>query len=73
MDFLNKLSSERQAVRLRDLGAFTVFFKWLSASMTSVSQSSTHGADDHAVAKKSETVGQIPLPDATGPKGWATA
>jgi uncharacterized protein YegL len=72
MTFLNELNTEREAVRLRDLEAFSVFFKWLSASMTAVSASSAHGSDDAAVAQKSDEVGQVALPDVVGPKGWAT-
>jgi uncharacterized protein YegL len=71
MAFLNTLTSERDAVKLRDLDSFSVFFKWLSKSMTAVSTSSTHGSDDAAVAQRSDEVAQIALPDATGPKGWA--
>lgn len=72
MGFLNQLSTQRQAVKLRELEAFTVFFKWLSASMAQVSASSTHGSDDAKAAARTEQVGQIALPDATGPAGWAT-
>jgi uncharacterized protein YegL len=72
MVFLGQLSTERDPVRLKDLDAFTVFFKWLSASMTSVSNSSTHGSDDADVAHRSDEVGQVALPDAVGPRGWAT-
>jgi uncharacterized protein YegL len=72
MAFLGQLSTERDAVRLKDLNSFTVFFKWLSASMKSVSNSSTHGSSDADVAHKAGEGGQVALPDAAGPKGWAT-
>ncbi|MDQ3575442.1 MAG: VWA domain-containing protein, partial [Actinomycetota bacterium] len=70
MEFLGALSHDRDAVRLRDLEAFSDFFKWLSASMSSVSTSATYGSDDADVANKTQELGQIALPDA---KGWATA
>lgn len=72
MAFLGQLSIERDPVRLKDLEAFSVFFKWLSASLTSVSNSSTHGSDDADVAHRTQEVGQVALPDAVGPRGWAT-
>jgi uncharacterized protein YegL len=72
MAFLGQLSQERDAVRLRDLEAFTPFFKWMSASIIINSASKAFGADDNAVDRKTEAVGQMALPDATGPKGWAT-
>lgn len=71
MDFLRLLSIERDPLRLKDLESFSVFFAWLSASLTSVSKSAAHGSSDSDVATRATQVSQVALPEATGPKGWA--
>lgn len=63
-DQLNRLSKERVAVHMDGL-AFGEMFKWLSASLSSVSNSSNYGADDSEVANQTQ---QIALPS---PQGWA--
>lgn len=68
--FLSSLSTEREAVRLRDFKSFSKFFAWLSASLTSVSNSAGHGSDDSTVAERAAKVGQVALPPVTGPEGW---
>jgi len=68
MGFLGQLSPDRGAVRLKGLTSFSDFFKWLSASMSAVSQSATHGADDAAVEQRAEEVGQVALKPIDG---WA--
>lgn len=64
-DQLNRLSNERVAVHMDGL-AFGEMFRWLSASLSSVSKSANSGASDEDVASKTE---QIALPS---PQGWAT-
>lgn len=63
-DTLNQLSNERVAVHMDGL-AFGEMFKWLSASLSSVSNSSNYGANDADVANQTQ---QIALPS---PQGWA--
>jgi len=61
-DTLNRVSKERPALKLNGL-SFGEMFQWLSASLSSVSNSSNFGADD---ASHENPGDQIALP----PVGW---
>jgi uncharacterized protein YegL len=63
---LGRLSRDRVAVHMDGL-AFTEMFLWLSASLSSVSTSGTHGIDEASIAGQAE---QVALPS---PQGWAKA
>lgn len=70
MEFLGQLSIERPAAPMTDVTSFSKFFQWLSASMSRISVSSSHGSDDSNVARKAEEIGQVALPD---PSTWMKA
>jgi uncharacterized protein YegL len=61
---LARVSKDRDPVKLQGLD-FAKMFEWLSNSLSAVSNSSTHGANDTEVAGNTE---QIALPS---PRGWA--
>jgi uncharacterized protein YegL len=63
LDALAQLSAQRAPVRLQGVN-FAEFFSWLSASLSSASQSNAFGTSDDSVQQ------QIPLPS---PVGWAAA
>lgn len=61
---LNKISKERPALKLNGL-AFPEMFKWLSQSLSSVSNSSNFGTDDASHENPTEQI-------ALAPVGWGT-
>lgn len=63
---LARASAERTPIKLAGLESFTAMFLWLSASLSTVSSSGNHSADDAAAEQITE---QIALPPISG---WAT-
>jgi uncharacterized protein YegL len=66
MQFLSSLSAERSPALMRDVSSFAEFFRWLSASLGSVSVSASSASSDEGLAG----VAQVPLPS---PSGWMSA